>query len=90
VGKLLTWVVFFALAWLAWKFVTVSARKSAARRAADADTAGGKRAAGPSGPEVERMRACAHCGLHFPSSEGVQAQGQDYCCVAHRDAGPRR
>lgn len=87
-GKLLTWVVFFALAWLAWKFMTVSARKSAARRATDpaADTP----KAGPSTNPVERMLSCAHCGLHFPSSEGVQAQGHDYCCAAHRDAGPRR
>jgi uncharacterized protein len=29
------------------------------------------------------MLQCAHCGVHFPSSENVPANGRDYCCAAH-------
>jgi len=32
---------------------------------------------------VETMTSCAHCGLHFPASEAVHADGLDYCCPAH-------
>lgn len=30
------------------------------------------------------MRICAHCGVHFPENDGVYANGQAYCCAAHR------
>ena len=29
------------------------------------------------------MTSCAHCGLYFPASEAVRADGLDYCCPAH-------
>ena len=29
------------------------------------------------------MASCAHCGLYFPASEAVSADGRDYCCPAH-------
>jgi len=29
------------------------------------------------------MTTCAHCGLHFPASEAVRADGLDYCSPAH-------
>jgi uncharacterized protein len=32
---------------------------------------------------AESMTRCAHCGLHFPVSEAVQADGRDYCSPAH-------
>jgi len=32
---------------------------------------------------AESMTSCAHCGLHFPVSESVRADGLDYCCPAH-------
>jgi len=32
---------------------------------------------------VESMTSCAHCGLHFPVSEAVRADGLDYCSPAH-------
>jgi len=32
---------------------------------------------------AERMTSCAHCGLYFPASEAVSADGRDYCCPAH-------
>jgi uncharacterized protein len=33
--------------------------------------------------EAEAMACCAHCGLHFPASEAVRADGLDYCSPAH-------
>jgi uncharacterized protein len=29
------------------------------------------------------MAQCAHCGVHFPASEAVRADGLDYCSPAH-------
>jgi len=40
----------------------------------------------PSAPPsvaIENMTSCAHCGLHFPASEALHAEGRDYCCPAH-------
>jgi len=33
--------------------------------------------------EIETMTQCAHCGLHFPASEAVHADGLDYCSPGH-------
>ncbi len=35
---------------------------------------------------AEDMVRCAHCGMHLPKGESVQAQGLDFCSAAHRDA----
>ena len=32
---------------------------------------------------IENMTSCAHCGLHFPASEAVRVEDQDYCSPAH-------
>jgi uncharacterized protein len=32
---------------------------------------------------IENMTSCAHCGLHFPVSEAVHADGHDYCSPGH-------
>lgn len=37
--------------------------------------------------DAETMLECAKCGIFFPASEAVHAQGRDYCCAAHA-AGP--
>jgi uncharacterized protein len=29
------------------------------------------------------MAQCAHCGVHFPASEAVRADGHDYCSPGH-------
>ncbi len=39
----------------------------------------------PAGKD-ERMVKCAYCGLHIPESEAVQADGNSYCSVEHRNA----
>ena len=33
--------------------------------------------------QVESMAKCAHCGVYFPASEAVRADGLDYCSPAH-------
>lgn len=39
--------------------------------------------------DAERMRACAHCGVLVPESEGVSAAGAFYCGPEHARLGPR-
>jgi uncharacterized protein len=38
---------------------------------------------------IENMTSCAHCGLHFPASEALHADGRDYCSAAHVPHVPR-
>jgi uncharacterized protein len=33
--------------------------------------------------KAEPMACCAHCGIYFPASEAVRADGRDYCGTAH-------
>lgn len=33
--------------------------------------------------EAETMLCCAHCGIYYPASETVRANGLDYCSSAH-------
>ena len=33
--------------------------------------------------DSETMACCAHCGIYFPASEAVRADGRDYCSPAH-------
>ena len=42
-----------------------------------------QRPADPPPPAIENMTSCAHCGLHFPASEALHADGHDYCSPAH-------
>ena len=41
------------------------------------------RRARPQQGSVEKMSRCAHCGMYFPASEAVQADGLEYCSPAH-------
>lgn len=36
--------------------------------------------------DAETMLECAQCGIYFPASEAVHANGRDYCCAAHAAA----
>ena len=36
------------------------------------------------------MVECAHCGVHFPSTDAVLDGSRVYCSEGHRLAGPRR
>jgi uncharacterized protein len=35
---------------------------------------------------AEDMVCCAHCGVHLPKGESVEAEGQFFCGAEHRDA----
>ncbi|MFU1913116.1 PP0621 family protein [Bordetella avium] len=41
----------------------------------------------PTAKAVEPMVSCAHCGLHLPRSEAVQAHGQSWCSQEHARLG---
>jgi uncharacterized protein len=62
------------------------------RRALQKPRAGRGRGASDEGRRQtpERMLACAHCGVHVPESEGVQAGEHFFCSEAHRKLGARR
>lgn len=51
----------------------------------EAEKNGGRRASRRERPvpQIEAMTQCAHCGIFFPASEAIQADGQDYCSPAH-------
>lgn len=86
-GKLLSWVVMGIVGYLVWRLVRVIARKSEAARTQAGGASEGARA-GPAGGALtdERIVPCAHCGVHVPASEAVEADGRHYCSVEHRDA----
>jgi uncharacterized protein len=71
------------LFWIALAILVVMAIRAKLRATAAPRTpAPGRRAARPEAAP-ERMAHCAHCGLYFPASEAVSADGRDYCCPAH-------
>lgn len=45
----------------------------------------------PPGRAVKTLQRCAHCGMHLALVEGAfkSRDGQPYCSLAHRLAGPR-
>jgi uncharacterized protein len=43
----------------------------------------------PSSRAVQTLARCAHCGMHLASADAKSRDGQPYCSVAHRRAGPR-
>ena len=45
--------------------------------------------AAPPAMAIEDMTSCAHCGLHFPVSEALRADGREYCCPAHLQQPPK-
>ena len=78
-------VVLLALALLVWLVVGSSRRRTKqARRDRPAAPAADSVA------QVEGMVACAHCGVHLPTSLALAERGKAYCSAAHRDAGPAK
>ncbi len=74
------------LFWLALVFLVIAAIRSKLRKMSGPPGQGQAPAARQQPaqpPAVEKMLQCAHCGVHFPSSENVPANGRDYCCAAH-------
>jgi uncharacterized protein len=76
------------LFWLALAVLVVMAVRSKLREIAP--KAPPARPRPPRGEaQPEKMTSCAHCGLYFPASEAVSADGRDYCCPAHVRQPPR-
>jgi uncharacterized protein len=46
----------------------------------------GKNESGQDKTVAEDMVRCAHCGVHLPKGESIQADGKYFCGTAHRDA----
>lgn len=86
-GKLLSWVVLIALAYLAYRLVAISQRKREAAERARAAQRHGDDAGGRGGRiSGEQMVQCAHCGVFVPASEAFVDGERAYCGPAHRDA----
>ena len=70
------------LFWLALSVLVVMAIRSKLRGNGGATRA--PKAKRPQAqPAIESMTSCAHCGVYFPASEAVRADGLEYCCPAH-------
>jgi len=88
-GKVLTWVLIAALAWLAWRLVVISRRRSG-RAGSAGSSSGAPETSGSKSEQIEepeRILQCARCGIHLPATEGRFAGGRFFCSEAHRDAG---
>jgi uncharacterized protein len=80
------------LFWIALVILVVAAIRSKLRAAlARAQGPSTEAAPAPGGAKAwsrvedqsETMLCCAHCGVYFPASEAVRADGRDYCGTAH-------
>jgi uncharacterized protein len=75
------------LFWLALAFLVVAAIRAKLREMSPRPPAAGNPGNARRGTlrdaPSERMTSCDHCGLYFPASEAVSADGRDYCCPAH-------
>lgn len=85
--RLIFWIVLvIVVVWAVRK--KLRAMMAPYREGAVPGAAPGRDQAQPSGArrvpdDAEPMSCCAACGLYFPSSEAVRADGRDYCSPAH-------
>lgn len=71
------------LFWIALAILVIMAIRAKLREAAPKPPAAGRVTPEPAPGEPEKMACCAHCGLYFPASEAVRADGRDYCSPGH-------
>ena len=73
------------LFWIALIVLIVFAVRSKLRKMVKKHGAPPDTARGPAAPaaQIEAMAQCAHCGMYFPASESVKADGLDYCSPGH-------
>lgn len=77
------------LFWIALAILVIAAIRSKLRKmsgpqkGAQGDQPAPRQPQRQAPPATEKMLQCAHCGVHFPSSENVPANGRDYCSAAH-------
>ena len=79
------------LFWIALIVLIVFAVRSKLRALAKRHQAQAQMRPGPAEPpaQIEAMAQCAHCGMYFPASESVRADGLDYCSPGHVRLPPR-
>lgn len=80
-GRLLILLLIVAVAAL-WVYNRVARRRTR-------DEQRPARPAARPDPHVQDMVACAHCGVHLPRGEAVEAGALHFCGDAHRRLGPR-
>lgn len=84
-ARLFWWLVLGLLGWVLWRSTRKPTRGAAPERGVQLHHPAPATTTAP-----QAMLACARCGVHLPSGEALtDAEGQSYCCAAHRDAGPR-
>jgi uncharacterized protein len=77
------------LFWIALIVLVIMAVRSKLRAAIKREAPPqAERPAAPT-PQIESMTRCAHCGVYFPASEAVHADGLDYCSPGHVRLPPR-
>jgi uncharacterized protein len=88
--RLLFWIAFIILVVMAIRSKLRAAMAPHQRGQAQGPASGPAQGPSNAGPawrrvqdESEPMSCCAHCGIYFPSSEAVTADGRDYCSAAH-------
>jgi uncharacterized protein len=85
--RLLFWIALVILVVMAvrskLRAAIARAQGSSAGPAPASASGGGAKAWSRVEDEAEPMACCAHCGIYFPSSEAVRADGRDYCGTAH-------
>ena len=75
--RLLFWIAFIALV----VFAVRNKLRAMSKRAAVPPQARPGAAKAP--VQFEAMAQCSHCGMYFPASESVRADGHDYCSPGH-------
>ena len=84
-SRILFWIALIALVVMA-----VRSKLRAAVRRGQMEAQQQRQAPPPAhAGEIEAMAQCAHCGVYFPSSEAVRADGLDYCSPGHVRLPPR-
>ena len=81
--RILFWIGLMVLVFFAIR----SKLRAAIKRSEEQQQA--QQAPAPHTHEIESMTRCAHCGVYFPSSEAVHADGLDYCSPGHVRLPPR-
>lgn len=84
-GVLKFLVVFLVVGVAIWFWVARSriGRTGRDKQAPSANAGSDRAVASPA-----EMVACAHCGLHLPAADALEAGGRHYCSAAHRLLGP--
>ena len=72
-ARVVKYLLLLLVCFLAYAFIKTKSRKIVKRPSDGARSA----------PAVEDMARCAHCGVHFPLSEGFRSTGRIFCSSEH-------